>query len=213
MIAKKSESSLTYRRFWIGDVLNASWHDFAGDTSACLLECPPHCFLMKWFPCLLWLLLLLSACGGGGVAVNEPLGSESFRYNMPSGNVQDLRFGKEVWFSYGAVAGTAQTPANGLAKIHVFEKGSSMHTIQVNIALPKNGSFYECWLLDPKSGARISTGHLKSLFGDVRHNLDFKADSDLRTYKQVIITLEKDDGNPAPGMEVATATLKELKRD
>jgi len=145
--------------------------------------------------------------------VSEPLGSETFRYNMPSGNVQDLRFGKEVWFSYGAIAGTAQTPANGLAKIHVFEKGSSMHTIQLNVALPKEGYFYEGWLLNPKTNARISTGHLKSLFGDVRHNLDFKSDQDLRTYTQVIITLEKDDGNSGPGMDVAMATLKELKRD
>lgn len=161
---------------------------------------------------MLWLALLLSACGGS-VGVSEPLGSESFRYNMPSGSVQDLRFGKEVWFAYGAVAGTAATPANGLAKVHVFEKGSSMHTIQVNIALPRDGSFYEGWLLNPITGVRISSGHLKSLFGDVRHNLDFKADYDLRAFSQVIITLERDDGNSAPGTEVAAATLKALKRD
>ena len=158
-------------------------------------------------------LLLLTACGGGEVGVNQPLGSESFRYNMPSGNVQDLRFGKEVWFAYGAIAGTQNTPANGLAKTHIFEKGSSMHTVQVNIALPKDGYFYEGWLLNPDNHERISTGHVRSLFGDVRHNLDYKAETDLRAFIQMIITLEKDDGNPAPGIEVATAQLKELKRD
>ncbi|ALM09771.1 MAG TPA: hypothetical protein DEB30_05820 [Candidatus Peribacter riflensis] len=158
------------------------------------------------------LSLLLAGCGGG-VRVGEPLGSDSFRYNMPSGAVQDLRFGREVFFAYGAVAGTKQIPANGLAKTHVFEKGISLHTLQVNIALPKDGTFYESWLLNDKTDERISTGHLKSLFGDVRHNLDYQADRDLEDFSKVIITLEKDDGNSAPGTEVATGTLKELKRD
>ena len=158
------------------------------------------------------LSLLLAGCGSG-VNVGEPLGSDSFRYNIPSGAVQDLRFGKEVSFAYGPIAGTQDIPANGLAKVHVFEKGVSLHTLQVNVTLPKDGSFYEGWLLDPQTEERISTGHLNSLFGDVRHNLDYKVERDLSAFTHVIITLEKDDGNPAPGMEVATGTLKELKRN
>jgi hypothetical protein len=160
----------------------------------------------------LWLLPLLAGCGKE-INVGEPLGSETFRFNMPSGAVQDLRFGKEVTFYYGAIAGTPSVPANGLGKIHIFEKGKSLFTLQVNIALPKDGYFYEGWLINSKTGERLSAGHLKSLFGDVRHNLDYQADQDLRAYTKVVITLEKDDGNPAPGMEVATGTLKELKRD
>lgn len=156
--------------------------------------------------------LLLVGCGKP-VQVDQPLGSESFRYNIPSGAVQDLRFGKEVFFAYGAIAGTSSVPANGLGKIHVFEKGKSLFTLQVNIALPKDGTFYEGWLINPKTGERISAGHLKSLFGDVRHNLDYQADQDLRAFTKVVITLEKDDGNSAPGTEVATGSLKELKRD
>lgn len=162
---------------------------------------------------LFWLaFLLLTACGGK-VGVDQPLGTETFRYNIPSGDVQDLRYGKESWFAYGAIAGNPATPANGLAKMHIFEKGRSLHTLQVNIALPRDGFFYEGWLLDPKTEERISTGHLRSLFGDVRHNLDYSVERELRDFTQVIITLEKDDGNPAPGTEVATAHLKELKRD
>ncbi|MDO8469212.1 MAG: hypothetical protein Q7S29_05650 [Candidatus Peribacter sp.] len=156
--------------------------------------------------------LLLAGCGSAG-GDDKPLGSESFRYNIPSGAVQDLRFGKEQFFAYGAIVGTAATPANGLTKIHVFEKGVSLHTLQVNVALPKDGSFFEGWLVNPKTNERLSTGHLKSLFGDVRHNLDYQAERDLRAFTKVIITLEKDDGNPAPGTEVATGMLKELKRD
>jgi len=168
---------------------------------------------MKHSFLLLGVLPLLLAGCGSSVDVAEQLGSESFRYNIPSGGVQDLRFGKEVFFSYGPIVGTATTPANGLSKVHVFEKGMSLHTLQVNIALPKDGYFYEGWLINPKTNERLSTGHLKSLFGDVRHNLDYQADRDLSAFTNVIITLEKDDGNSAPGTQVATGTLKELKRD
>lgn len=161
--------------------------------------------------------LLLAACGGNGDSVGvdtETGGVATFRYNMPSGGkIVDAQKGKETWFAYGAVAGTAQTPANGLAKAHLFEDNRFLHTLQVNLALPKNGSFYEGWLLDPKSGKRISTGHLKSLFGDVRHNLSFETAEDLRALSKVVITLEKDDGNSAPGLEVASAQLKVLNRD
>lgn len=156
--------------------------------------------------------LLLAGCGSK-IQIDEPLGSDSFRYNIPSGAVQDLRFGKEIFFAYGPVSGTKEYPLNGLAKVHVFEKGMSLHTLQVNIALPKEGLFYEGWLLNPDTDERVSTGHLKSLFGDVRHNLDYQTNRDLRGFTKVIITLEKDDGNPAPGTEVASGLLKKLKRD
>ncbi|OIO53321.1 hypothetical protein AUJ46_05630 [Candidatus Peregrinibacteria bacterium CG1_02_54_53] len=164
------------------------------------------------FPFFIASALLLTACGSD-TSINAPLGSETFQYNMPSGAVQDARFGKEEFFAYGAIMGTPSVPANGLAKVHVFEKGTSLHTLQVNITLPKDGYFYEGWLVNPKTDERISTGHLRSLFGDVRHNLDYQADRDLRVFTKVIITLEKDDGNSAFATEVATGTLKELKRD
>ena len=168
---------------------------------------------MKRSIVLLGMLPLLLAGCGSGTDGSAPLGSESFRYNIPSGAVQDLRFGKEVFFAYGPVSGSKDFPANGLAKVHVFEKGVSLHTLQVNVAMPKDGTFYEGWLVNPKTNERLSTGHLKSLFGDVRHNLDYQAERDLRAFTKVIITLEKDDGNPAPGTEIATGILKELKRD
>ncbi len=168
--------------------------------------------MKKLFPLFITLALLLVGCGSE-VGVNGSLGSETFQYNMPSGAVQDLRFGKEKFFAYGPIMGSSQTPANGLTKVHVFEKGMSLHTLQINISLPPDGYFYEGWLINTKTNERLSTGHLKSLFGDVRHNLDYQADRDLRAFTKVIITLERDNGNPAPETEVATGTLKELKRD
>lgn len=159
---------------------------------------------------LILLPLFLTACG----PKDEVTGVESFQFNFPTGGkIVDPRFGREVWFAYGPVAGRGGVPANGLAKTHIFERGESVHTLQVNIALPKEGAFYEGWLIDAQTDERISTGHLKSTSGDVRHHLNFETEKDLRAFTAVEITLEKDDGNPEPGAIVAKGVLKELKRD
>ncbi|MDD4628131.1 MAG: hypothetical protein PHE68_01925 [Candidatus Peribacteraceae bacterium] len=161
--------------------------------------------------------LALTACGKKGVDIGEKNGTGStatYRYNMPSGGeIVDTRYGKETFFAYGAVAGRAETPANGLAKTHRFETGQSLHTLQVNIALPRNGMFYEGWVENPKTGEKLSTGHLQSIQGDARHNLSFETEKDLSAFTKVTITLEDDDGNSAQGTVVAEGTLKELKRD
>jgi len=161
--------------------------------------------------------LLLVACGKKATVEQGDSGTganAAFRYNFPTGGtVEDQRFGKETWFAYGALAGVENFPANGLAKSHCFEKEECIHTIQANISISKNGTFYEGWVLDPKTGERLSTGHLKSTLGDVRHNLSFETAKDIRAFTKVLITLEKDDGDPAPGKLVAQGTLKELKRD
>jgi len=173
---------------------------------------------MKKLAIMTLCFLALAACGKKGIDVGgEKSGTGSaatYRYNMPTGDsIVDARYGKEAFFAYGAIAGRKETPANGLAKTHRFENGQSLHTLQVNIALPKDGTFYEGWLEDVKSGEKLSTGHLLSIQGDVRHTLSFESTKDLSAFTKVTITLEKDDGNSAQGTVVADGTLKELKRD
>jgi len=173
---------------------------------------------MKRLPLVLLLSLglFLSGCGRWSQSPERTgTGSQAtFRYNMPAGGkIVDEQKGKETWFAYGAVAGTKEIPANGLAKSHRFENGQYLHTLQVNINLPKDRFFYEGWLIDPQTGKRISTGHLKSTFGDARHTLSFETSDDLQSSINVAITLEEDDGNSAPGKEAASSTLKVLNRD
>lgn len=172
---------------------------------------------MKKLAIVAFCFLALAGCGKKGVDVGEKTGTGSpatFRYNMPSGGViVDEQKGKETFFAYGAIAGRKETPTNGFAKTHRFENGQFLHTLQVNIALPKDGTFYEGWVENSKTGENISTGHLKSMLGDTRHTLSFETEKDLTAFTKVTITLEKDDGNSAPGTVVAEGTLKELKRD
>ncbi|MDD5623234.1 MAG: anti-sigma factor [Candidatus Peribacteraceae bacterium] len=172
--------------------------------------------MKRSLPVFVCALLLLVSCGSSktvNVGSGGLLGTEKFQFGMPKGGkVVDARYGQEVWFAYGAIAGISGASANGIAISHWFETGKFIHTLQVNIVLPPDGSFYEGWLEDPASGKQISTGHLQSRFGDVRHGLTFESDEDLSKFTNVAISLEKDDGNPAIGKVVAEAKLKQIER-
>jgi RecA/RadA recombinase len=149
------------------------------------------------------------------VAVEEePIGVESFQQVMPVGGRVELPgHGEEVWFGYGAMAGTSWDPANGVVTGHTFEDGIFVFTMNLNVAQAKEGTFYEVWLKDPKTDESLSAGHLTNAFGDARHGLRYEYAQDLSDFTNVIVTLERDDGDPAMTTHViATGTLKETKR-
>ena len=150
----------------------------------------------------LTLCALLVACKS-----NAPIGVEKIQYGVPAGGIPvDPVHGKETWFAYGAMSGVEGTPANGVADIHRFEDGHYLHTASLNIAITADGTFYEAWLTDGEK--MISTGHMTNPFGDVRHQVRFESNTDVEKYLKVVVTLEKDDGNPVPGKHVAEGTMK-----
>ena len=127
------------------------------------------------------------------------------------GNIRDERYGKEIWFAYGPVTGDSQ-PANGVATAHFLETGVYVLGMQINIAEPENGTFYEAWLVGISPQDRVSAGHLLVGSKKGREELRFESKTDLRKYAKLAITKEKDDGNPAPSEQVATGILKVTKR-
>ncbi len=160
--------------------------------------------------------LLLCACGkDSNVQVGSGSGQQVVvKTYMPVGEVKDPVHGKEVWLSYGALAGVGKEKANGIATMHVFEDSNSNIGIQLNIALEKEGTFYEAWVAKPNSAPSswISVGHVGSVLGDVRHAVSAKKEQDVRDYSEVKITLENDDGNTAPSTVVAEGVLKKANR-
>lgn len=161
------------------------------------------------------LTLTLVACGqSDSLTVEEQDNTEVYVMAMPGkdGEVRDTDHGLETWFAYGALKATEGHHGSGVAHAHVFEDGHFIHTAQFNIERPEDGYFYEGWLVHPETKRFISTGHMKSHFGDVRHSLRFSSDVDMRAYTKVVITLEPDDGDPAPAKHVGEGTLKETKR-
>lgn len=164
------------------------------------------------------LAAVLSACSGGTpdeqhVTVKISTGGTTQTVNtaMPTG-VQTLPgHGQEVEMAYGAVSGVNRVVANGVANAHYLEDGSTTIGLQVNIEVPADGYFYEGWI-EKADGSLLSLGHLTNPFNDVRHSTRFQSEEDLRSATNIRITLEKDDGNPAAGTDVAAATLKPTSR-
>lgn len=160
---------------------------------------------------LLLLPALLVSCRNLQIFRDESIKTEQIQYPMPQdGEVLYEGHGKEKWFAYGAMSGMEGTAANGVALAHRFEDNRYLHTIQLNILPPEDGFFYEGWLQNGDN--LVSTGHLSNHFGDSRHGLRFEADEDYAEYLNVIVTLEKDDGNPSPGTHVAKGLLKVTQR-
>lgn len=160
---------------------------------------------------LLSLVLVLTACGDQRSEREESMNTEQIQYPMPhNGKVEYAGHGNEEWFAYGALTGVEDFNANGVAQSHYFVDGRYLHTANLNIEPAPDGYFYEGWLV--KGPSVISAGHLSNPFGDVRHSLRFEADKDYRDHLSVIITLEPDDGNPAPAQHVAEGKLKVTAR-
>lgn len=155
-------------------------------------------------------LITLTGCGNNRSTRNEALDTEEIQYAMPQGKMHFEGHGDEKWFSYVALTGVNDYSANGVAQAHLFEDGYYLHTANVNIAPAEDGFFYEGWIV--KGPSVISTGHLSNYFGDVRHALRFESEIDYSGHDKVIITLEPDDGNPAPAEHVAEGTLKIVER-
>lgn len=166
---------------------------------------------MKRIFLLLLLPVLLVSCRNLRSLRDEGMKTEQIQYPMPQGGeVLYEGHGKEKWFAYGAMSGADGTAANGVALAHRFEDNRYLHTIQLNILPPEDGFFYEGWI--QKGDSVVSTGHLSNHFGDSRHGLRFEADEDYTGYLNVLVTLEKDDGNPAPGKPVANGLMKVTQR-
>jgi len=94
--------------------------------------------------------------------------------------------------------------AAGQAWVLIEKDGSTEHRV-VASDLPEltNGDFYEGWLVrDPASLGFISTGEM--VFDEEANQwvLNYSSETDYSDYPGVVITLEPDDGDPAPAAHV-----------
>ena len=161
-------------------------------------------------------LLTLSACSEKVTVEDdsEAIGEEAIQMIMPQdGKAVHPEFGVEEWFAFGPMSGVGDTPANGVAQAYLFENGSYVLTMQLNITPAAESTFYEAWLGSDESDDLVSAGHLANHFGDARHQLKFESSDDFRGLLQVQVTLERDDGNPLPSTDlVAQGMLRQTKR-
>lgn len=169
---------------------------------------------MNYFA-LLIVLLLFSSCSRKQEVTIAPQKTETqvLQVAMPGKDVFVQGHGQEIGLGVGAMSGIAGTPANGVAILHIFEDGFVSVTVNVNIAIPDEGTFYEAWITPPQGESPLSLGHLQNRFGDVRHSVTYENATDLDGATDVTVTLEQDDGDPSMGKDVvAKGTLKPVSR-
>ena len=166
---------------------------------------------MKNLSLLLVSILLLAGCGDDRSKRDENLDTEQIQYPIPTGGkIEYDKHGEEISFSYGAMNEVGDFRANGVTQAHLFEDGYYLHTVTLNIEPAEDGYFYEGWIV--KGPSVISTGQLSNYFGDSRHSLRFTSQTDYSDHTKVVITLEPDDGDPAPASHVAEGELKVTNR-
>jgi hypothetical protein len=96
--------------------------------------------------------------------------------------------------------------ATGIAN-STFKDGSySLYASFANLKEPNNDDFYEGWLVRKDPFDFISTGKVEKL-GGMYTNI-YSSQKDLSKYNLYVLTLEPNDGNPAPAKHIVEGVLK-----
>ncbi len=97
------------------------------------------------------------------------------------------------------VSTTAET--GGFAKTWYNEDGFGLHAGFHDLADPQGDDFYEGWLVRQSPFDFISTGELV-LKDDGYYHDTFESSTDYSAYDFYVLTLEPNDGNPAPAEHI-----------
>lgn len=118
---------------------------------------------------------------------------------MTEGEIRELKGNVFENAPSASLVDVAGGEAEGEAWI-AMKDGKTFHKA-VASDLPEltNGDFYEGWLVKrPATGELFSTGKMIFDEGFEMWKLDFEIEGDKKDHRSVVITLEPDDGNPAP---------------
>ncbi|MEX0910428.1 MAG: anti-sigma factor [Candidatus Paceibacterota bacterium] len=101
------------------------------------------------------------------------------------------------------LADVAETGAEGVASLAVVNNKTYHQVVAQNMPVLTGGDFYEGWLVkDPASGQFFSTGEMIYDADTKQADLNFVIDGDKSDYRFVVITLEPNDGDPAPAKHI-----------
>ena len=142
-------------------------------------------------------LIVLTACSlkTASENIHEPepsheseLSSEEYEYTA---SLKDVSGGE----SYG------EASAKFDAEINTY----MLHATFTNLPATENGDFYEGWIVRKSPTSVLSTGKTELIDGT--HTNTFTADGDLRDHDFYVLTLEPNDGDPAPDKHILEGTL------
>lgn len=94
----------------------------------------------------------------------------------------------------------------GLVKANFQDNEYNLYSSLAGMIEPINGDYYEGWLVRKEPFGFVSTGKLEKIGGEYV-NL-YKTSTDLRDYNLYVVTMEQNDGNPAPAKHILEGVLK-----
>lgn len=142
-----------------------------------------------------WIIFVaIILVGGGYLIFRGERGTSTVQQNQPQEKKIIVDDNEVSTAPFVDVSGSA---GKGIA-YQRFTKGIFIHTINATLKKPPAGFFYEGWLVKGHPGSDdfkfISTGKLRlEIPSDLFWTLVFSNPIDYSEYKNVIITLEKDD--------------------
>jgi hypothetical protein len=98
--------------------------------------------------------------------------------------------------------------SSGIANAAIAENKYVMEANFTALPNPVGTDFYEGWLVRTEPFDFISTGKLTNVDGDYVDN--FQSETDYSDYDQYVLTLEPDDGDPAPADHIVEGFFKKL---
>jgi len=97
--------------------------------------------------------------------------------------------------------------ATGVANANYDQSGYTLHATFINLPELDEGYFYEGWVVRKSPNDVISTGTANMENGVYLNR--FSSNENLTDHNFYVLTLEPDDGNPAPAEHVLEGTLTE----
>lgn len=100
-----------------------------------------------------------------------------------------------------ALSAVGNSHAEGAATSDYVD-GTFRHLVVATLPDPPEGYFYEGWLVRSRPFDFFSTGEFIQHVDDLKWYLVYESEDDKRDYNKVIVTLEPNDGDPAPAEHV-----------
>jgi hypothetical protein len=115
---------------------------------------------------------------------------------------------KELLYTYsGDLVDVSGSNATGVAKSNWDGSQYLLIATFENLPEPVNDDFYEGWIVRKEPFEFISTGKAEMIDG-VYTNV-YRSDQDLTSYDFYVLTIEPNDGDPAPANHVLEGTMVE----
>jgi anti-sigma-K factor RskA len=100
---------------------------------------------------------------------------------------------------------SASSDARAEAVLERDDTGIRVHLHVEGLSRPPDGAHYECWYVSdddsPTRPDRVSAGTFR-VPGPAPATIEMVTAADPATYTRIVVTLERDDGDPAPGEPV-----------